>query len=129
MNEYKSIKSAVEANEIVSKANWLNAVNNGNWAINHGNTIINIVYRNDTKELTRYANLVPDSDFAEFVTVYSSYLKAVFIKSYSKKLKGGIIKIFIDDPQGFFPNEYDKDFINHLKVMIDLYMQSNVIVI
>ena len=129
-NQYQSMKEAVSANKCVEKEEWLKAVRCGGWAVSHYDTAIVFKYRDGISEIERYVNLIPDSEFAEFVTVYGAYLKQVFVTKYgndyirSKKIQ----EISLQNPVGFFPATFEKGFVEHLQGLIALYGNKNCIV-
>lgn len=122
-----NFEQAVNINKDVTKEDWLNHAKNGQWAIGHYSTPIIFEYRNGIVEVEKYVKQIPDSEFAEFVTWYGAYLKAVAIRKLGDKYIRAkkLVTFSIQDPQGFFPSTYNKEFNDHLKSMYEMFTDSN----
>ena len=124
-SQYQDIEQAKTANMSIDLEQWLDAVKGGMWAVGHNDTAIVFEYRNGITNLEKYVRQIPSTELGDFITVYGSYLKEVFLKQYgsdyirSKK----IFSISLQDPQNFFPDKYSKAFNEQLQGMIDMFQR------
>jgi hypothetical protein len=123
---FSSIESAVKANASQEKEKWLKAVREGRWAVSHYSTSIILQYREDITEIERYVRQIPDGEFAEFLTAYGAYLKAVILKQNGSDYVRSkqVISYSLKDPKNFFPETYTKQFNEHLKGMAEIFQNA-----